>query len=148
MTKNDWGRSKFFLSLMSNSRLLLSAGLLGAVGVALGAFGAHALKERLATSGMTTVWDKAVLYHLIHSVALLALAWSNSGEKPIASRWLGRTAWSWIMGILFFSGSLYGLALGGPRWLGPITPLGGVAFIAGWVFVALASRDGRLSKQG
>lgn len=103
---------------------LIAAGLLGFTGVALGAFGAHALKETLAASGMASAWQTAVLYHLIHSVALLAFP----GDK-----WASRC---WISGIVLFSGSLYGLALGGPKLLGPVTPLGGVAFLAGWALVA------------
>jgi uncharacterized membrane protein YgdD (TMEM256/DUF423 family) len=102
---------------------LIAAGLLGFTGVALGAFGAHALKDTLAANGMTSTWQTAVLYHLIHAVALLAFTgWT----------WVGRC---WIAGILLFSGSLYALALGGPKFLGPITPLGGAAFLAGWALV-------------
>lgn len=102
----------------------MAAGLLGFTGVGLGAFGAHALKDTLATNGMTSAWQTAVLYHLIHAVALLAFP---------GGKWAGRC---WIAGIVLFSGSLYALALGGPKLLGPITPLGGVAFLAGWALVA------------
>lgn len=102
---------------------LIAAGLLGFTGVALGAFGAHALKEILVTNGTTATWQTAVLYHLVHSVALVALpGWV----------WVGRC---WIAGVLLFSGSLYWLALGGPRFLGPVTPLGGAAFLAGWALL-------------
>jgi uncharacterized membrane protein YgdD (TMEM256/DUF423 family) len=102
---------------------LLAAGLFGFSGVALGAFGAHALKDTLAAHGTTATWQTAVLYHLIHAVALLAFA---------GGRWAGRC---WIAGIVLFSGSLYALALGGPKLLGPVTPLGGLAFLSGWAFV-------------
>lgn len=103
---------------------LIAAGLLGFAGVALGAFGAHALKETLATSGHASTWQTAVLYHLIHATALLAAP---------AGKWAGRC---WIAGILMFSGSLYWLSLGGPKFLGPVTPLGGVLLLAGWALVA------------
>jgi len=103
---------------------LIAAGLLGFTGVALGAFGAHALKETLVANGTTTTWQTAVLYHLIHAVALVALpGWA----------WVGRC---WIAGVLLFSGSLYWLALGGPKFLGPITPLGGLALPLGWALLA------------
>lgn len=111
--------------------LVLAAGLLGFTGVALGAFGAHALKETLVARGSASTWQTAVLYHLIHAVALLALAalaggWSNA-------RWIGAC---WGAGVILFSGSLYWLSLGGPKFLGPVTPLGGLAFLAGWLLVA------------
>ena len=103
---------------------LIAASLLGFTGVALGAFGAHALKETLAANGTTTTWQTAVLYHLIHAVALVALpGWP----------WVGRC---WIAGVLLFSGSLYWLALGGPKFLGPVTPLGGLALLLGWALLA------------
>ena len=103
---------------------LIAAGLLGFTGVALGAFGAHALKETLATNGTTSTWQTAVLYHLVHAVALVALpGWA----------WVGQC---WIAGVLLFSGSLYWLALGGPRFLGPVTPLGGLALLLGWALLA------------
>lgn len=103
---------------------LIPAGLLGFIGIALGAFGAHTLKDRLALSGMTPAWQTAVLYQLLHAVALLALpdwAW-------VRKLWLG--------GVILFSGSLYCLALGGPKFLGPITPIGGLALLAGWALLA------------
>lgn len=109
----------------------LAAGILGFTGVALGAFGAHALKEALTTRGSVATWQTAVLYHLLHAVALLALvgvagSWSNV-------RWIGVC---WSLGVVLFSGSLYWLSLGGPKILGPVTPLGGLALLAGWLLVA------------
>lgn len=111
--------------------ITLAAGLLGFAGIALGAFGAHALKETLAAKGTASTWQTAVLYHLIHAVALFALAraggdWSNT-------RWIGAC---WSVGVVLFSGSLYWLALDGPKILGPVTPLGGLLFLAGWLLVA------------
>ena len=108
--------------------LLVSAGLLGASGVALGAFGAHGLKARLGAS--LSVWETAVQYHLIHALFCLALA-LRLGAPP----GLRLSGWLAVAGVILFSGSLYALALGGPRWLGPITPLGGLAFIVAWGLV-------------
>ena len=116
-----------------------AAAILGATGVALGAFGAHALKANLAASGMHDVWETAVHYQLVHAVALLAFAaWMRAGPSPASPR----AAWAvrlWAVGTVLFSGSLYALALGGPRFLGPVTPLGGAALIAGWGFAAAAA---------
>lgn len=115
----------------SPRRFVIAAGLLGFTGVALGAFGAHALKEVLTANSTASVWQTAVLYHLVHAVALLALAgWTVGWPK---ARWIGRC---WIAGIILFSGSLYWLALGGPKFLGPVTPLGGLAFLLGWLLLA------------
>jgi uncharacterized membrane protein YgdD (TMEM256/DUF423 family) len=100
--------------------------------VALGAFGAHALKTTLQSSGMLDVWSKAVLYHLVHAVALLALAFYGAGNR---AAYLLLAA-----GILFFSGSLYAMALTNARWLGAITPLGGLCFLAGWAWLVIAPK--------
>jgi uncharacterized membrane protein YgdD (TMEM256/DUF423 family) len=106
----------------------LSAGL----GVALGAFGAHALKARLAPE-LLTVYEVGVRYQIYHALALLAVAWA-------CTRWPGGTVtasgWLFVAGTLLFSGSLYALSLSGLRWLGAITPIGGVAWLAGWVCLA------------
>jgi uncharacterized membrane protein YgdD (TMEM256/DUF423 family) len=103
--------------------------------VGLGAFGAHALAENLAVREMTAVWKTAVFYHLIHAVA----AWAGSFCPVEMQRGMHRAGLCWLGGILFFSGSLYVLSLGGPRWLGPITPLGGLCFMAGWALAAHAA---------
>src|ERR687887_144812 len=95
--------------------------------VALGAFGAHQLKETLRSNGTMDVWNTAVLYHLMHGLALFALGlWGASN----------RGAW-WLLfaGIVLFSGSLYLLALSNLRWLGAITPVGGLCFLAGWLWL-------------
>ena len=112
--------------------IAFAAGILGFTGVALGAFGAHALKDTLIARDSLTIWQTAVLYHLVHSVAVLAIARSPAAGAAL-SAWIARC---WTFGILLFSGSLYWLALGGPKSLGPITPIGGLAFLAGWVLVA------------
>lgn len=112
--------------------ITVAAGLLGLVGVALGAFGAHGLRATLEAHGSIETWRTAVLYHLLHAVALLALAgWRDSHGGPGA-----KVAWCWLAGVALFSGSLYWLALGGPKFLGPITPLGGVLLLTGWAVVA------------
>lgn len=117
---------------------LLLAGIFGLTGVGLGAFGAHALKPMLTERGMVEAWHTAVQYHLIHAVALLAVAgWRGQAGQPLP--FLKSITLLWALGIVFFSGSLYGLALGGPRLLGPVTPLGGVAFLLGWLMVALGA---------
>jgi uncharacterized membrane protein YgdD (TMEM256/DUF423 family) len=117
------------------SSVIFGIGLNGAVAVALGAFGAHALKPRLIEAGMLSAWETAVLYQLVHAVACLGLlAWSAT--SPSRARTLRLPIVFWLLGSLLFSGSLYVLALGGPRLFGPITPLGGLLFIAGWALVA------------
>lgn len=102
------------------------AAVFGFFGVVLGAFGAHALKERLTPDG-TEWWKTATLYHLVHAVALLATG--RADGRPSAS------TWSFAAGILLFSGSLYAMALTDARWLGAVTPLGGVAFLVGWALL-------------
>jgi uncharacterized membrane protein YgdD (TMEM256/DUF423 family) len=98
--------------------------------VMLGAFGAHTLKSSLELRGMWEVWNKAVLYHFIHAVALLVLALYGA---------INRGAW-WLLfaGIFLFSGSLYLMALTNLRWLGAVTPVGGLCFLAGWAWLLLA----------
>lgn len=117
---------------------LIAAALAGASGIALGAFGAHALRARLDPAALAT-WNTAVLYHLVHALALLALAlFARATGRPVL---LPSTLFA--AGIVLFSGSLYLLALTSWRWLGPLTPLGGVAFIAGWLALLLLARAGR-----
>ena len=124
---------------MKSRSSLLAAGLLGLTGVGLGAFGAHALRDQLMTDGTRGTWDTAVHYHLLHAVAVFGAAIGSRLESGSASSRLGWAARCWTVGVILFSGSLYWLALGGPRWLGPVTPLGGVAFLIGWVYVAAAA---------
>lgn len=119
---------------MNLNNITFFAALFTALGVALGAFGAHALKETLLNLGTTETWKTAVLYHLVHGVA----AWTTLSRAAKASPLLVKSALAWLIGIFLFSGSLYVLALGGPRWMGPVTPLGGLAFIAGWLIAARA----------
>ncbi len=108
-----------------------------AAGIALGAFGTHALQGRLAPD-MRAVYQTAVLYHLIHGVGLLAVGWM-AVLKP--SNPLVQTAgWALLLGIGLFSGSLYLVSLTGLKKLGMITPIGGLAFLWGWICLALAAR--------
>lgn len=128
------------LSIFSAMNWMRIAGILGFLAVALGAFGAHALKARLGPE-WTPIWQTAVLYHLVHALALLALAaWSRATGADI--RW---GAIPLAAGIVLFSGSLYGLALsqGQARFLGPVTPLGGAAFLAGWGWIAFRPANRR-----
>ena len=118
---------------------LLAAGFFGLTAVALGAFGAHGLEPMLTERGMTRAWETAARYHLVHSLALLAAAaWLRSATSR-ADRKILWAARCWSAGIVVFSGSLYALALGGPRWLGPVTPFGGIVLMLGWLFVVIAS---------
>jgi uncharacterized membrane protein YgdD (TMEM256/DUF423 family) len=102
----------------------LSAGL----AVAAGAFGAHGLRARVSPE-MLAVFETGARYQMYHALALLAVAWA-------VGRWPGAgvesAGWLFVAGTLLFSGSLYLLALGAPRWLGAVTPLGGLCFLAGW----------------
>lgn len=102
--------------------------------VALGAFAAHALKSRL-TPEMLAVFETGVRYHLIHGLALLAVAWASDRWS---CRWIGDAGWAFVVGIVVFSGSLYLLAVTGARGLGAITPLGGIAFLVGWALLVAA----------
>lgn len=110
----------------------------GLIGVAAGAFGAHGLEGRLPADRLDT-YETAVRYQLVHALALLAVAWA-------ATRWSSTPAsaagWLFVTGTALFSGSLYVLSLTGVRWLGAITPFGGLAFLAGWACLAWAAYRG------
>lgn len=124
---------------MNYRTTLRAAGISGAICVALGAFGAHALQTFLLERGMTNAWETGVRYQLLHAMGLLCIAiWFRQGNSRVSGlmQWIARC---WIGGTILFAGSLYGLALGGPRWLGPITPLGGIALIAGWILLVIAA---------
>ena len=112
---------------MTNIRI---AAALCFLAVALGAFGAHSLKSTLELRGMVDVWNKAVLYHFIHAIALFVLALYGTANR---GAW-----WLFFAGIFLFSGSLYAIALTNLRWLGAITPLGGLCFLAGWAWLFVA----------
>ena len=123
--------------MFSISRLFGYAAIIVALGICFGAFGAHALKYRLDEYS-TSVYEKAVFYHLIHALGMLCVCLAssagflsvNSAQKIYAILFAG---------IVFFSGSLYVLALSGMRWLGAITPIGGTLFIIAWLWLAFES---------
>lgn len=117
-------------------KILPLAASSAALAVALGAFGAHGLKNRVAEADLL-IWQTAVNYHIWHSLALLALGVLLQLVKPrLPLLWSAR---SFMFGIIIFSGSLYLLVLTNTRWLGAITPIGGVAFILGWLLLAKAT---------
>lgn len=121
------------------ARLFLTlAAVSGFLAVAFGAFGAHGLRERL-TPDMLAIFEVGVRYQMYHALALVgvALALERWPSGPLAI-----AGWSFITGTLIFSGSLYVLTLTGVRWLGAITPIGGVAFLVGWAALAWAAWSG------
>ncbi|CAA9245827.1 MAG: FIG00018398: hypothetical regulator [uncultured Cytophagales bacterium] len=109
--------------------LLIAGALLGGLGVAIGAFGAHALRETLTQSGRTETFETAVKYQFYHALALL-LVGILYGAFP--NRSVLNAGYSMLAGVIVFSGSLYILCLTGLRWLGAVTPIGGVFMIIGW----------------
>ena len=124
---------------MSADRLFATLGAASAfVAVAAGAFGAHALRARLSPD-LLAVFETGARYQMYHALGLLAVAWAVT-RWP--SPWPQRAGWLFLAGTLLFSGSLYALALSGIRWLGAITPLGGLAFLAGWLCLAFAASRG------
>jgi len=117
-------------------RLFFAIGCLsGFIGVALGAFAAHALKSRLDAELLAT-FEVGVRYQMYHAFALLAVGWAQTRWPGAA---LDASGWLFVAGTLIFSGSLYALGLSGLRWLGAITPIGGIALLAGWMCLAWAA---------
>lgn len=111
--------------------------LLAGLAVVLGAFGAHGLKSMVSPELIDT-WEKAVRYQMYHALAMLLLGWALSHWPEQARLWsLG--GWFFLAGTVFFSGSLYLLVLSGIKWLGAVTPLGGVAFAVGWLCLLVAA---------
>jgi uncharacterized membrane protein YgdD (TMEM256/DUF423 family) len=120
-------------------RLLVALGAISAlVAVAAGAFGAHGLRARLSPE-MLAIFETGARYQMYHALGLLAAAWAASRWPGAAPAWAGGL---FVAGTLVFSGSLYAIALGGPRWLGAVTPVGGLAFLAGWAALAWAAIRG------
>ena len=118
-------------------RLFFGLGALSAMlGVGAGAFGAHALRARL-TAEHLAVFETAVRYQMYHALALLAVGWAVTRWPGALPVWAG---WLFVAGTVLFSGSLYILALSGIRWWGAVTPLSGIAFLAGWICLALSAR--------
>jgi uncharacterized membrane protein YgdD (TMEM256/DUF423 family) len=117
---------------MDNTTVWRIAGGLGALGVLLGAFGAHGLKSVVTDPHLLEVWDTGARYHLVHAVAIAACANHPRPAVPVAL---------FVLGTLLFAGSLYAMALTDVRMLGAVTPFGGVSFIAGWVVLAVTARE-------
>lgn len=107
--------------------------------VGLGAFGAHALRSRLEPD-LQAIYETGVRYHFYHALALFVVAWL---AETRGSAWTTAAGWAFTVGIALFSGSLYALSLSGLRWLGAVTPFGGVAFLAGWMLLLLAPFERR-----
>ena len=103
--------------------------------VGLGAFGAHALREKLIGYYLD-VYKTAVLYHFIHALALFVVAWLSTQSADPKIQYAG---WAFVAGIVLFSGSLYLLSITQMRWLGAVTPLGGLSFLAGWMLIFLTT---------
>jgi uncharacterized membrane protein YgdD (TMEM256/DUF423 family) len=117
---------------MQSRELVLSGAIMGFLGVALGAFGAHALKSTLEALDTLSTWETGVHYLQWQAIALVVggLVLSHRDAKILLILWM--------TGLLLFSGSLFGLALGGPRWLGPVTPLGGLCLMGGWAWLGIS----------
>ena len=121
---------------MSGANWIRIGAILGGLAVVAGAFGAHGLRERLDARSLE-VFETAAKYQMYHALALMAvgvLAMMGRGGASLAV-----AGWSFLVGILIFSGTLYGLSISGLRWLGAITPIGGVAMIVGWIALAIAA---------
>ncbi|MCB0033282.1 MAG: DUF423 domain-containing protein [Anaerolineales bacterium] len=114
---------------------VLLSSVLMFIGVGAGAFGAHALADLLTQSGREGTYETAVRYQMYHALALLAVAWLTTQIPSNLVNWAG---WLFFIGVLIFSGSLYLLVFTGRGWFGAITPIGGVAFLAGWVCLFVA----------
>lgn len=111
------------------------AAINGLIAVAAGAFGAHTLKEKLDPK-MLAVFETGARYQMYHALALLAVAWVMSTQP---TRLVQASAWLMLIGIILFSGTLYGLALLDWRWLGPVTPVGGLSLMVGWLLLAISA---------
>ncbi len=119
---------------MTAKTTLILAAILGALSVGIGAFGAHSLEATLTANGRLETYETAVKYQFYHALAifLLGILMIN-----LNSSYFGYAAWSFLIGTIIFSGSLYVLSITNITWLGAITPIGGLAFILGWIFLAL-----------
>jgi uncharacterized membrane protein YgdD (TMEM256/DUF423 family) len=129
---------------MGGMNWLRLGAILGGLAVAGGAFAAHGLEDRLDERGLT-LFETAARYQMYHALALVAVGLLAGSDR--AGRALGVAGWSFSLGVLLFSGSRYALALSGVRWLGAITPIGGVLFLVGWAALA-SSRPGQRTRAG
>ena len=119
--------------VMTSTWFVIGA-LFAGIGVVLGAFGAHGLRDKLSVE-MLVVFETGVRYQLLHAITLLMVSWASSRWPVPGVNWAG---WLFVAGILIFSGSLYVLAISGIRWLGAVTPLGGLCLILGWGILAVS----------
>lgn len=122
------------------SFFLMASAVLGALAVMTGAFGAHGLESRLDTD-MLEVYETGVKYHFYHALAMLVV--SAAFSSLWSSKLTSAACWSFLLGIVIFSGTLYALAVTGIEILGAVTPIGGVLFIVGWVLLAVAASKTR-----
>lgn len=126
------------------NKTIQTGAIFGALAVGIGAFGAHGLADILEATARTETFETGVKYHFYHAIALVLVG--IMGIKTGVKKWLHWCSYAFVTGIIIFSGSLYILSLSGITWLGAITPIGGLAFIAGWIFLAIAaSRNGSAS---
>lgn len=130
------------IQIKMKANFIQIAAIVGATAVGIGAFGAHGLEPVLEANGRLDTFETAVKYHFYHALAMLSVAiwYQIQPERKI----LVKAMWSFLIGILIFSGSLYVLSLTGITWLGAITPLGGVAFIVGWLMLFWAGKKQRI----
>lgn len=117
-------------------QFLFMGSIAGLLAVATGAFGSHLLKGRLSAD-LLAIFEVGVRYHFYHALALLGTGWA---ANTWPGRWTTVAGWAFVGGLVIFCGSLYILSLSGIRWLGAITPLGGLCFMAGWLCLAIAAR--------
>jgi uncharacterized membrane protein YgdD (TMEM256/DUF423 family) len=110
------------------------AAVFGFLGVALGAFGAHGLRVQLEITGGRDIWEKAVLYHLVHTVVLLAVSWRHPSPPRVV-------CWAMTVGIVFFCGALYAYSVSGVSMWAQFAPIGGVAFLVGWGALAVSAKS-------
>ena len=115
--------------------VLIFAAISGVLAVGLGAFGAHALRDRLEANGNLATYNTAVQYHFYHTLALLIIGLAMS---KYSNQWLATSSYFMMGGLVIFSGTLYVLAITNVKWLGAITPLGGLGLILGWASLAVA----------
>ena len=121
---------------MSGTTWIRIGAVLGGLAVAAGAFGAHGLKEKIDARSLE-VFETAARYQMYHALAILTVGLLATLGRPVAS--LDLAGWSFLVGTLIFSGTLYGLSTSGIKWLGAITPIGGVALIVGWFALAIGA---------
>jgi len=124
-------------------RFIVIGAALAALAVLAGAFGAHALEARLTAERLAT-WETAARYHMYGAIGLMLVGMIGT-QYPAAK--LDTAGWLMLAGVVIFGSTVYALALGGPRWLGAVTPLGGLSLIVAWVLTAVAvARDQRLTQ--